>query len=185
MRVVAGTARSIHLDAPEGKDVRPTIDRFKETVFNILQQRIPGCRFLDIFAGSGAMGIEALSRGAAVAVFVEHSSTSMKCITANLERTKLFEKAVLLKYDYTKALALEKEKGSAYDVIFMDPPYGKGLEEAAAERIAALDLLADDGMLVIECSADTDLGFLGSMGFSVVKERRFKTTRFAFIEKTA
>ena len=105
MRVIAGTARSLPLKCIEGLDTRPTTDRIKETLFNMLQQGIPGCRFLDLFAGTGAIGIEALSRGAREAVFVEHQQKAAACIKENLSFTKLSDRARVLKADVVPALS--------------------------------------------------------------------------------
>lgn len=185
MRVIAGSARSIALHIPEGKEIRPTIDRFKETIFNIIQMKVPNARFLDVFAGSGAMGIEALSRGAKESVFIEHSATSMECIKENLKNTKLFEKAKLLKYDYTKAFELLSQSGEKFDIIFLDPPYDNGFEAIAVSMITQLSLLADNGILIIECSADTKKSLiLNADVFEVYKEKVFKTTAFTFARKT-
>ena len=122
MRVIAGSARSLPLKTLEGMDTRPTTDRIKETLFNMIQSEIPGCRFLDLYAGSGAIAIEALSRGAAYAVFAEKNPKACSCIRDNLSFTKLAEHGKLLNMDVLQALrSLEGEE--AFDCIFMDPPY--------------------------------------------------------------
>ena len=96
MRVIAGKARRLQLVSPEGRDTRPTTDRIKETLFNILQDEVPGCNFLDLFSGSGGIGIEALSRGAREAVFVEFGKEALACIRANLNKTRLVDQAMIL-----------------------------------------------------------------------------------------
>ena len=127
MRVIAGKARRLALKTVPGMEIRPTTDRIKETLFNILQPEIPDCRFLDLFSGSGGIGIEALSRGAESAVFVEKNPKACACIRENLTFTKLAEHGKLLNMDVLQALrSLEGEE--AFDCIFMDPPYNKNLE---------------------------------------------------------
>ena len=124
MRVIAGSARSLKLATIDSMDARPTTDRIKETLFNMLSNDIPGCRFLDVFSGSGAIGIEALSRGAAMAVFVENSRKAVECINKNLAFTKLADRAQVLSADAVQAVGMLERQGQAFDVIFMDPPYG-------------------------------------------------------------
>ena len=127
MRVIAGKARSLRLKTIEGMDTRPTTDRIKETLFNMIQPSIADSRFLDLFAGSGGIGIEALSRGASWCVFVEQQRKAAECIRENLEFTRLKEDATLLVTDAVSAVnKLDGEE--AFSWIFMDPPYGKGLE---------------------------------------------------------
>lgn len=185
MRVIAGTARSLPLSIPQGEDVRPTIDRYKETLFNIISPYIPGAKFLDIFSGSGAIGIEALSRGAKEAVFVESAGKAMACIEHNLNFTKLFEKAVLMKYDYIKALIMLGDRGQKFDVIYMDPPFEKGLERKTLELVLEAGLLDSQGIMVIESHINTDLGFLADMPeLTVYKSKEFKTCAFTFIRLT-
>ena len=114
MRVIAGTARRLPLVTPKGMETRPTTDRIKETLFNILQNDLPGCHFLDLFAGSGAIGIEALSRGAAKAVFVDNSKEALSCIRQNLEKTHLADRAIVIGQDCAGAIhALDAKKSMA------------------------------------------------------------------------
>lgn len=182
MRVIAGSARSLRLSAPEGKEVRPTIDRFKETVFNIIGIQVPGAKVLDLFAGSGANGIEALSRGAASATFVENGQRAMAAIEANLKFTKLFEKASLMKYDYIKALTMLDDRGDVFDIIYMDPPFNQGFEDVALTLIASKELLAQDGLIVCESDSQTDI--TAPEGFEVYKEKTFKQCKFTFLRRT-
>lgn len=126
MRVIAGKARSLRLKTIEGMDTRPTTDRIKETLFNMIQPSIADSRFLDLFAGSGGIGIEALSRGASCCVFVEQQRKAAECIRENLAFTRLKDSATLLVTDAVSAV--RKLNGEeAFSWIFMDPPYGKGL----------------------------------------------------------
>ena len=135
MRVIAGKARRLNLKTIPGNETRPTTDRIKETLFNILQPEIPGCRFLDLFSGSGAIGIEALSRGAEYAVFVEKNPKACTCIRENLSFTKLTDGGKLLNMDVLQALR-SLEGGEPFDCIFMDAPYEQHLEQPVLEYLA-------------------------------------------------
>ena len=183
MRVIAGTARRLNLVTVPGTDTRPTTDRIKETLFNILQPDIPGCRFLDLFSGSGGIGIEALSRGAAEAVFVENNRRAAACIRQNLAFTHLSDQARLLESDVLAALTrLEKEK-KAFHVIFLDPPYGKGWEQKVLAALGK-SCLADEGTLIVaEETEDADFTFAGELGFAVVREKNYKTNKHVFLKR--
>ena len=183
MRVIAGTARSMPLRTVKGMDVRPTTDRTKETLFNILMARIPGCRFLDLFAGTGSIGIEALSRGASEAVFVENARISQELILENLRFTKLDGRAKLMRTDALTALR-RLEGGAPFDVIFMDPPFGKGLEKEVLEALTGSKLIPEDGMIVVEASPKTDFSYLPDLGYELVKDRTYSMSRHLFLQRT-
>ena len=182
MRVIAGKARSLKLMTPPGMDTRPTTDRTKETLFNILQPEIGGARFLDLFSGSGAIGIEALSRGAAFAVFVEKDRAAAECIKKNLAFTKLGDNGQILRKDVGAALK-SLEKGEPFDLIFMDPPYGRGLERQVLEYLAHSSLLAEEGMVVVEASLETPFDHVQDLGFQVIKIKKYKTNMHVWIVK--
>lgn len=181
MRVIAGKARRLNLVAPNEK-VRPTTDRTKETLFNIINNDIPGAKVLDLFAGSGALGIEALSRGADGCWFFDNYKDSIDCIKINLEHTKLIEKARVFKYDYVKALETLGFEKRQFNLIFIDPPYNMGLEDKAITKIQELDLLADDGIIVIESDLKADLDSSMWPRYSVFKEKKYKTNKFTFLQ---
>lgn len=182
MRVIAGKARSMPLRTVKGMDVRPTTDRTKETLFNIIQSYIPGGTFLDLYAGSGAIGIEALSRGASKAVFVENTRASQNLILENLEFTKLTDGARLIKGDVASALRkLEGEE--PFDVIFMDPPFDQGLERETLAYLAHSSLPAEDGIIVVEASPKTDFSYLDDMGYEKIKERVYGKSQHIFLRK--
>ena len=171
MRVIAGKARRIQLKSMEGMNTRPTTDRIKETLFNMLSQDIYGCHFLDLFSGSGAIGIEALSRGASHAVLVEQDSKAADCILENLQFTKLIDRAELQKCDVLTALhRMEGQK--PFDVIFMDPPYDQELEKQVLKYLAGSSLVDEDTVIIVEASLNTDLSYIGELGFTVIKEKR-------------
>ena len=136
MRVIAGTARSLPLKTPAGMDTRPTTDRIKETLFNMLQPYLPGAVFLDLYSGSGGIGIEALSRGAGHAYFVENNRNAIACITENLQFTKFTDKATVLRQDVLGALPGIHEK--EVDVIFMDPLYHSEYEQQVLRLLRGL-----------------------------------------------
>lgn len=178
LRVIAGEARSVPLMTLEGKETRPTTDRVKETLFNLLQNDIYDCRFLDLFAGSGQIGIEALSRGAKEAVFIEKNKKAVDIIEKNLTKTKLSDRAHLLRKDVLSALPF---LGETYDIIFMDPPYALEIENQVLESISSHNLLDEDGFIVIEADKDRDFSFVDETGFSIVKEKVYKTNKHVFL----
>ncbi len=179
MRVIAGCAKGHKLQTPEGMATRPTTDRIKETVFNIMAFDLPQCRFLDLFSGSGAIGIEALSRGAAQAVFVDSAPESIRVIHANLAHTKLEENALVLGQDVFSALERLSKEGYCFDVIYMDPPYAAALEQDVLLRIASLNLLAHDGYVAVEHGAKQPLSALP--GYHILREKVYKTTVITFL----
>ena len=181
MRVIAGSARSLPLKAPAGLDTRPTTDRIKETLFNMLQQFVPGAVFVDLFAGSGAIGIEALSRGAAKAYFADNSPKAIQCISENLLFTKLQEHAIVIKQDAVSALSNIHE--DHVDLIFMDPPYDAGLEELILTALRGRTYLTEETLIIVEASLRTDFSYLDQLGYEIVKDKQYKTNRHVFLRK--
>lgn len=181
MRVIAGSAKRLQLKTLDGMDTRPTTDRIKETLFNMLSPYLYDCIFLDLFAGSGGIGIEALSRGAMEAVFVEKNPKAMACIRENLKYTRLDRKALTISSDVMTALyRLEGEK--QFDFIFMDPPYNQELEKKVLEYLTDSQLLSDEGVIIVEASKDTSFDYLAELGFALIKEKVYKTNKHVFIE---
>ena len=154
MRVITGKARGIQLKTPNGMLTRPTADRVKEALFSIINFDIPGAKVLDLFGGTGQLGIEALSRGAANAVFVDASEDSCKLIRENLKRTKLEQDAKVIRSDYLDYLNRCREQ---YNIIFLDPPYAEVFLENAIKRITEIDILQSDGIIVAERPLGKDL----------------------------
>lgn len=183
MRVVAGKARSLQLMTVPGTDVRPTTDRIKETLFNMITNEVPGSRFLDLFAGSGGIGIEALSRGAEHAVFVDKSRASVQCIRKNLEHVKMSADASVLQADALAAVSQLEQKKQSFDVIFMDPPYDCGLEEQVLRRLAGSTVVTEDTLIIVEASLATEFNYLEECGFAIRKDKIYKTNRHVFIER--
>ena len=182
MRVIAGTARRLLLKTIEGRDTRPTTDRIKETLFNILQSEIYGCRFLDLFGGSGAIGIEALSRGAAAAVFVEQRKDAASCIRENLRFTRLEDRAEVLVCDVLEGL-FRLQGREPFHIIFMDPPYGQGEERRVLEYLSGRRTsLADQNTLIlVEAAKRTDFSYVPSLGMEVYRTKEYKTNMHVFI----
>lgn len=177
MRVIAGTARSMPLVTPKGDGTRPTTDRIKETLFNTMQAYVPDAVFIDLFAGSGAVGIEALSRGASKAYFVDNNREALDCIKKNLEFTKLGDKATVIGRNALDALYEIKEPA---DVIFIDPPYHLGIESDIMRMIADRGLVHSDSLIVIEADIATDLSDIEKHGFFVYKEKLYKINKHVF-----
>lgn len=181
MRVIAGSARRMLLKSPEGLDTRPTTDRIKETLFNMLMPNLPDAVFIDLFSGSGGIGIEALSRGANKAYFVENNQKAVACITENLEHTHLSDRAVVLKQDVFAAL-----RGSIQDtadIIFLDPPYQQEYDRKVLELLRDAAFVTDDTLIVVEASATTSFDYVDTLGFVVEKSKQYKTNKHVFIKR--
>lgn len=151
MRIITGTAKGTKLQTLEGEATRPTSERTKESVFSMLQFDIEGRRVLDLFGGSGQMGLEALSRGASQATIVDSSPDAVKIIKVNAQKTKLFDKCVILTKDYKAFLKGTKEK---YDIIFLDPPYDSDMLEKSIKIILEQNMLNYGGSIVMESGRD-------------------------------
>ena len=176
MRVITGIAGGRKLKSPEGESVRPTTDHVKQAMFNILQFDLEGRRILDLFGGTGQLGIEALSRGAREAVFTDSSRTSIQLIRENLKRCGLEGK--VLQTDALSYLA----RGEKFDVIFIDPPYDGGLYQAVLERINAVDNLTEGGIIVCEARAGTVLPELAPP-YRKLREKRYGNVKICLYSK--
>ena len=182
MRVIAGTARSLKLETPEGLDTRPTTDRIKETLFNMIQFDIQGACFLVLFSGSGGIGIEALSRGAKEAVFVDNSKAACDCIAANLKHTKLEQAARVYRQDVFVAMtSMEYQK--KFRMVFMDPPYHKELEQRVLEYFTTSSLVDENTTIIFEAALDTDLDFLEKLPYDIIKIKQYKTNMHVFVKR--
>ncbi|MEE0111504.1 MAG: 16S rRNA (guanine(966)-N(2))-methyltransferase RsmD [Oscillospiraceae bacterium] len=147
MRVITGKARGVQLKTPDGMLTRPTTDRVKEALFSIINFDIPGAKVLDLFGGTGQLGIEALSRGAKSAVFVDAREDACKLIKENLKRTKMEQDSRVIRSDYADYLSRCREQ---FDIIFLDPPYAEVFLENALKRITEIDILQSNGIIVTE-----------------------------------
>lgn len=183
MRVIAGSARRVQLKTPEGMETRPTTDRIKETLFNMLQPYLCDCHFLDLFSGSGAIGIEALSRGALQAVFVEMGQEPLRCIRNNLKNTKLEGQAKIISVDVMSALQQLEQQGEQFHIIFMDPPYRMEWERKVLEVLVQSKIADKDTLIIFEASLDTDLSYIEDMGYTIHKIKKYKTNMHVFLYK--
>ena len=183
MRVIAGSRRSLPLKSVPGNNTRPTTDRIKETLFNMLNPYLPGCRFLDLFAGSGGIGIEALSRGASFACFVEKDGKAVSVIRENLKFTKFTEDSSVIKTDVIKMIS-SGSSWEPYDVVFMDPPYALGIEQKVMEELVRPEnrWLSPSPFIIIEAALDTDFSWADSVNCEIIKEKHYKTNKHVFLE---
>ena len=168
MRVITGTARGRKLNTLEGLDVRPTTDQVKEAMFSIIQFEVEGAAVLDLFAGTGQLGIEALSRGAAECVFIDRRPDAVRLIQENLALCKLADRARVRQGDALPYL----RSGEKFDLVFLDPPYASGLLEQALTDIAAFDICRQHGIIVAESAADTVLPAL-PLPYRLYREYRY------------
>ena len=179
MRVISGKARGITLKTPEGLQTRPTADRVKEAVFSILQFDLPGTKVLDLFGGTGQLGIEAISRGAKSATFVDASDKACKLIQENLKRCKMEQEGRVLRCDYLEYLSKCRE---TYDIILLDPPYAEVFLENAIKKISEIDILKSGGIIVSERPAEKELSLL-LPGFQRSKDYKYGKTVITLYRK--
>ncbi len=181
MRIITGTAKGTKLLTPKGLNVRPTADRVKESVFNIIGGFVIDISVLDLFAGTGNLGLEAISRGAKSVVFVDNDETSVKIIKRNIELTKFSEQATVKKMDAIKIIEKFYNQGQTFDLIFCDPPYNCGLYPAVLQKLSIYNLLTPNGCLVIEHSKHEEVDCPENM--DVFRVQRYGETIVKFIQK--
>lgn len=182
MRVIAGKARRLQLKTPKGMDTRPTSDRIKETLFNMIQDELYDVRFLDLFSGSGGIGIEALSRGAEFAYFVEQNREACDIIKDNLKTTHLEDQSRVLTMSALNAVTSLSGQ-TTFHVVFMDPPYGKGLELEVLRHPSFLNLLEEKALIIVEANLETVIHDEELNGIHLLKEKIYKTNKHIFLEK--
>ncbi len=186
MRIVGGQFKGRAIAAPEGRDTRPTSDRTREAVFNVLSHApwspgLEGQRVLDLFAGSGALGLEAMSRGAAFALFVETEAAARGVIRDNIEALGLFGTTRIHRRSATDLGLKPAGLGAPFDLVFLDPPYGKGLGETALTRLGPGGWIAGDALIVFECGADESPR---APGFEHLDERTYGAAKVLFLRAT-
>lgn len=181
MRVIAGSARRLKLQTPSGRHTRPTSDKIKETLFNIIQQEVPDCRFLDLFSGSGGIAIEALSRGAKEAVLVDNDREAGVCIRENIRHTHMEDRSRLMAMDALQAVRRLEQVGTPFDVIFMDPPYGKGFEQRILPYLLSSSLVQEGTLIIVETSLETDVSYMVHLACKVERIKEYKTNRHVFL----
>ena len=179
MRVITGKARGVQLKTPDGMLTRPTTDRVKEALFSIIHFDIPGAKVLDLFGGTGQLGIEALSRGAKKAVFVDAQENACKLIKENLNRTKLQQDGQVIRSDYLQYLDRCRER---FDIILLDPPYADVFLENALKKITEIDILESNGIIVTERPLEKELPW-NFEGFTRSKDYKYGKTLLAIYRK--
>ena len=179
MRVITGKARGINLKTPEGLQTRPTTDRVKEALFSVIQFDVPTAKVLDLFGGTGQLGIEALSRGAKRAVFVDESEKACKLIRENLKRTHLEQEGTVLRSDYLAYLRRCTEK---FDIILLDPPYAEVFLENALKCITEIDILETGGIIVTERPVGKELPYEFE-GYTRSKDYKYGNTLITLYRK--
>ena len=179
MRVISGSARGVALKTPDGMLTRPTADRVKEAMFSILQFELPGASVLDLFGGTGQLGIEALSRGAAEAVFVDQREDACKLIRENLCKTGFVNQGIVIKSDYAEYL---KKCNKQFHIIILDPPYADKLLENSLKMITEIDILQSSGIIVTERPAEKVLN-ADFEGFSCSKDYKYGNTVLTLFRK--
>lgn len=183
MRIISGTCRGRRLTSTEGRDIRPTSDRIKETLFNILGPQVKKARVLDLFAGTGALGLEALSRGAAHAVFVDMSAAACNIIRHNIDNCRFCEKSSLIRHDIFNGLLPPSVISDCFDLIFMDPPYDHDYVRKILENQKISHVLSDGGIVVAEHAAKEilppDLN-----GLDIFRQKKYSRTTISFLTRT-
>ena len=184
MRVIGGSARRLILKTLPGNDTRPTTDIIKETLFNMINFNLPGSVFLDLFAGSGAIGIEALSRGAEKAVFIDNNPKAVEIIKDNLIHTHMDDKSDVLTSDAVSGIKrLERTFDGVFSIVFMDPPYDKHLEDAALIQLYDSKLIDEDTMIIVEMSRLADTERFSDLGYEISKVKEYKTNKHIFLRR--
>ncbi len=178
MRIIAGTARGRKLISPEGREVRPTLDRVRESIFNMLTGSLAEASVLDLFAGSGALGLEALSRGAAHTVFVDKSNASVGIVNQNIKLTHFEKQSSVVLNDFLTYLKQCNEK---FDIIFLDPPYAAGFLAPALDAIYHRKLLAENGFIVCELDASDEV--ICPSQFELYRNRKYGKARILLMKE--
>jgi 16S rRNA (guanine966-N2)-methyltransferase len=181
LRIIAGELRGRRLATVPGLKTRPTADRTRESVFNILGPTLGGLHVLDLFAGTGACGLEALSRGAAAACLVEVGREALKVLAANVAALGLGQRAQVVRWDAARNLNCLRDREPKFDLVFMDPPYRQGLVTPALAHLRAAGCLAAGARLVVEHAAEDALPELEGRGFRLTDQRRYGITLVSFL----
>lgn len=184
MRIISGSARGTKLVTLSGENTRPTLDRVKEPLFSIIQNNISESIVLDLFSGSGALGLETLSRGAKVAVFCDNNVEAIEIINKNIEKTRMKDKAIVIKSDYTKCLETLKNKNMKFDLIFLDPPYKTNFADTALKRILELDLLSKDGIIILETDdEEKEVKNIQTIDINIDDIRKYGRVKLMFLSR--
>lgn len=182
MRIITGSAKGRIIKSPKGMTTRPTSDRTKESIFNILSNNIYDSKVLDMFAGTGNLGLESISRGASICTFIETDKLTFKILVENISELGFNDKSESYNHDAFSVLKTISSKGVKYDLIFLDPPYGRDLITGAVKAIADLNLLEDDGIIVCEYD-ETDRIDGVNKYFKTARTEKYGRTRISFLTK--
>lgn len=179
MRIITGVAKGAKLETLDGLDTRPTSERVKESIFSMLQFELENRRVLDLFAGSGQLGLEALSRGALSCTFVEKSLDAMEIVKRNAKKTRLFDKCKILNLDYKDYLRSVRG-ADKYDIIFLDPPYAQKIIPEILDAIARKDMVSPFGKII--CESEDDIEYKAE-GFETVKHNKYGRVFITVLER--
>ena len=183
MRIISGKAKGTKLYTLQGDNTRPTLDRVKESIFNIIQSQIPEATVLDLFAGSGALALEALSRGAKEAVLCEISKEAVAVIQKNIEKTHMQEKAKLMLKDFIDAIEDIARLKKTFDIIFLDPPYKTCYDLIAIKSIIEKNLLTQDGIIIVETDEEEKIELIQKIENITVQDiRRYGRVKLVFLK---
>ncbi len=183
MRIITGTAKGRSIDAPEGRNTRPTLAKVKEGVFGIIQFRIYGRQVLDLFSGSGNLGLESISRGAERCIFNDMSRDSIRIIEGNISKLGMKEQSVVYNMEAMSLLKMLASRGEKFDVVFLDPPYNTPLLDEALKNIDELGLLNDDGIIVCEHDPKTPPELYENGTLEVKNTRKYGACGVSIVEK--
>ena len=182
MRIISGKARGTKLYTLEGENTRPTLDRVKESIFSIIQSEIEGAKILDLFAGSGAIGLEFLSRGAEKAVLCDNSKEAINIIKKNIEKTHMEKQASLINADFENCL--EKLKNEQFDIIYLDPPYATDYIYKAIQNIIKLNIVTEESLIIIETDDENRVEKeIENIDIEIVDKRKYGRATIIFLRK--
>jgi 16S rRNA (guanine(966)-N(2))-methyltransferase RsmD len=182
MRIIAGNFRGRKLVSPKNSPIRPTSDRVKEALFNMIGPKIPGSRVLDLFAGTGSLGLEAISRGAEYAVFVEKNAVSVKTLNENIWLLNIREDCEIIMADAVDALSRLDAKNITFDIVFVDPPYWENLYKKVLSALAGYDIIKNGGLVIFEHPSDIDID-KDKHSFVPIKKKRYGSTSISILAK--
>ncbi len=181
MRIIAGHNRGRKLKSVPGMKTRPTADRVKEAVFSSIDEYLYGCRFLDVFGGTGNISLEAVSRGAEEAVILEKDADALKIIQENIKACGQEQRCRVMRGDSISSLDALGRQGKQFDLIYVDPPYQAGLYETVLEKIQTKKLLAQEGLILLECAKNASISLENSI-FFIYKEKNYGDTRVVYVK---